>query len=338
MLIVYFAILLVAAYVFVKFVVPYFTPFIIAIVLALIIEPFVNMLEKWKVPRGVAVAIVLGILVVILTFLITTGIVRLTRELEDLAANINKYGQTLTELLNEGIASFEEITVQLPDVVTEALNERIKLTSQTIGRYVTDVLNMLRFLPNVLVVLVVSVIATYFMSKDRGLIFSSVLQIVPEEWQKKLRNMKSEIAQATVGFIRAQLVLMFISTVIAYVGLTILGVRYAILIALIVGIIDFIPSIGPGLVFFPWALYSIFILNRTGMAVVLLIMYSTIVVVRQVLQPKLVGEGTGIDPLLALITIYLGIKLFGVTGMFIGPIVAIVLKAIVSGILIPSIQ
>jgi sporulation integral membrane protein YtvI len=337
MFIVYFVILLVSAYVFVKFVVPYFTPFIIAIILAFIIDPFVNVLEKWKVPRGIAVVLVLGVLVVILTFLITTGIVRLTRELEDLAANINKYGQTVAELLDDGIRSFEEITVQLPSVVTEAVNERIRLTSQAIGRYVTDVLNMIRYLPNVFVVLVISVIATYFISKDRGLIFTSLLQFVPDDWQKKARSMKTESVEATVGFIRAQLALMFISTVIAYLGLTILGVKYAILIALIVGILDFVPSIGPGLLFFPWALYSMFVLQQTGMAVILLIISGIIVVVRQILQPKLVGEGTGIDPLLALVTIYLGIKLFGVTGMFVGPIVAIVLKAIVVGILVPNI-
>lgn len=337
MFIVYFVSLLVFAYVFVKFVVPYFTPFIIAIILAFIIDPFVNVLEKWRVPRGIAVVLVLGVLVVILTFLITTGIVRLTRELEDLAANINKYGQTVAELLDDGIRSFEEITVQLPSVVTEAVNERIKVTSQAIGRYVTDVLNMIRFLPNVFVILVISVIATYFISKDRGLIFTSILQFVPDDWQKKARSMKTEIVEATVGFIRAQLILMFISTVIAYLGLTILGVRYAILIALIVGILDFVPSIGPGVLFFPWTLYSMFVLKQTGTAVVLLSISGIIVVVRQILQPKLVGEGTGIDPLLALVTIYLGIKLFGVSGMFVGPIVAIVLKAIVVGILVPNI-
>jgi sporulation integral membrane protein YtvI len=336
MFILYFVILLVSAYVFVKFVIPYFTPFIIAIILSFIIDPFVNILEKAKIPRGIAVLIILGILVIILTFLVTTGIVRLTRELEDLAANINKYGQSLAEFLDNGIRRFEEITVQLPSVVTEAMNERIKLTSQAIGRYITDVLNMIRFLPNMFVIMIVSVIATYFISKDKGLMFGSIIQFVPDDWQKKARTMKSEIVEATVGFIRAQLILMFISIVIAYLGLTILGVRYAILIALIAGILDFVPSIGPGIMFFPWALYSVFVLRQTGTAIIILVISTIIMVIRQILQPKLIGEGTGIDPLLALVTIYLGIKLFGVSGMFIGPIVAIVLKAIVVGILVPN--
>ena len=198
-------------------------------------------------------------------------------------------------------------------------------------------MNMIRFLPNVFVVLIISIIATYFISKDKGAVFSSILQIVPEDWQKKAKAMKTEIAQATVGFIRAQLILMFISTVIAYIGLTILGIRYAILLALIIGLVDFVPSVGPGIIFFPWALYSVFVLKQTGMAVVFVIIYILILVVRQSLQPKLVGEGTGIHPLLALASIYLGIKLFGVVGMFIGPFVAIILKAIVVGFLIPHI-
>jgi sporulation integral membrane protein YtvI len=337
MFLVYFIGLLVATYIFMKFIVPYFTPFIIAIILAFIIDPFVNILEKWKVPRSIAVIILLGILVIVLSFLTINGIFRLTRELEDLAANINKYGQTVAEWLNTGIDRFEELTIQLPGVVTEALNDRIKLTSQAIGGYVTDLLNMIRFLPNVFVVLIISIIATYFISKDKGAVFSSILQIVPEDWQKKAKAMKTEIAQATVGFIRAQLILMFISTVIAYIGLTILGIRYAILLALIIGLVDFVPSVGPGIIFFPWALYSVFVLKQTGMAVVFVIIYILILVVRQSLQPKLVGEGTGIHPLLALASIYLGIKLFGVVGMFIGPFVAIILKAIVVGFLIPHI-
>ncbi len=333
---VYFIFTLLLAYLLVRFVLPYFTPFVIAIILASIIDPFVNFLErKLKIPRGFAVMVVLSILIVVLSFSIITGIVRVTRELEDLLAARAEYENVLLQLVEDWVDSFEEFYVQMPEVVTNAISARIDRTMDLIVASINNALDMVTYVPSLLIVLVVSFIATYFLSKERGRLFTSIMQFAPGEWNTKAMNMKTEIVGATMGFIRAQIIMMFISTVIAYVSLVVLNVRYAILLGIIVGVLDFIPSLGPGLVFTPWALYNIFITGDIGLAVALLIVSLIIIVVRQVLQPKLIGDSAGIHPLLALIAMYLGIRLFGVGGMFIGPLLAIVIKAVVSGILVP---
>ena len=130
-----------------------------------------------------------------------------------------------------------------------------------------------------------------------------------------------------IGFIRAQVFLLMLSTIVAAIGLVLLKVRYWMTLALVIGIVDLVPAIGPGLIIFPWSAVS-FLFGHHSKGLGVLVLYGVIFLMRQSLQPKLFGDAVGIHPLAMLAALYTGVVFFGLKGAFIGPILAIIAKAI----------
>lgn len=114
------------------------------------------------------------------------------------------------------------------------------------------------------------------------------------------------------------------------IGLTILGVSYAHLLALTVAFFDFLPILGPGTFYIPWSIWM-FLSGNIRLGIGLLILYAIIVVVRQLLEPKVIGQSIGLHPLATLIALYFGFTLLGVWGLILGPAIAIAYKAFVDG-------
>ena len=116
-----------------------------------------------------------------------------------------------------------------------------------------------------------------------------------------------------------------------FIGLTILKMlglfssNYIAVIAVVTAIVDVIPVLGTGTIVLPWAAYS-FIIGDVGMGIGLLVLYATVTVIRQIVEPKLVAGQLGLPPFVTLIAMYLGLKIIGVLGVFILPIIAIMLK------------
>ena len=127
-------------------------------------------------------------------------------------------------------------------------------------------------------------------------------------------------------YIRAQLILITISFVICTVGFTIIGAESPLAMGLFTGVMDIIPVLGPGTLIIPWAVWS-FIVGDIGFGIGLLIIYVIVSVTRYILEPKIVGDRVGLHPLAALAAIFIGMKLFGLIGLILGPIVLAVILA-----------
>jgi len=330
-----FAVLL--SVLFFKYVLIYLLPFVIGFIIASLIEPIIKLLEdKTNLSRGFAVTICLGVILIIIILIITLFLSRLFIELDKLANNfpdfktlgnqvewIVKQNQNLSRILNElklPKAAKEAITTNLQNIYQQ-LRNMIKLG-------ITSFLNLIKSLPKLITILFISLISTFFISRDKDLISDTILDVAPKPWGKKIKRLENEIMDAAIGFIRAELILISITTSLSIGGLLILGSNYAIILGLLAGVLDLVPVIGPSLVFIPWALYAIFIGN-SNFGIALLILYSLIVVIRQLTEAKIIGENIGLHPLATLISIYLGVQLLGISGFFIGPAVLIVLKAVI---------
>ena len=116
------------------------------------------------------------------------------------------------------------------------------------------------------------------------------------------------------GYFLAQFRIMFVVAVVLAVGFLILGVKYGILLAILIAILDFLPLFGTGTALFPWALVKI-LSGETAFAVGLILLYVLTQVVRQIIQPKIVGDSMGLPPLLTLFFLYVGFKVKGLSGM-----------------------
>jgi len=171
-----------------------------------------------------------------------------------------------------------------------------------------------------------AVVAVFFISRDKDIILKSLEQHLPAFLYKRLVLIGSESGSALFGYIKAQFILMFIAAGITFIGLQILGVPYAFLLAILVGIADLLPIVGPGAVFFPWIIWEA-LNGNYGFAIALLILYAIVTIVRQVSQAKIVGDNIGLHPLEALIALFVGLRLMGVLGLIFGPIIWVVIKA-----------
>ncbi|WP_281273749.1 AI-2E family transporter [Biomaibacter acetigenes] len=161
-----------------------------------------------------------------------------------------------------------------------------------------------------------------------------LMNILPDTLQEKIKKVQIELFLSFINMIKAQVILVTISTTITILGFYILKVDYALTLGLICGLLDILPLFGPSLVFIPWIIFSV-IMGNISFAMGLLILYVIIIGSRQIFQAKIIGQNLGIDPLLTLVSIYLGIEIFGFMGLFIGPLVVVIMRALIHSGIIP---
>ena len=148
---------------------------------------------------------------------------------------------------------------------------------------------------------------------------------VPENIQKTFLIATDSIKNAVGGYFKAQFKIMGVVFLILLVGFAVLGIRFAVLIAFLTAFLDFLPFLGTGTVLLPWALFQ-FLAHDYRMTVGLLVIYAVSQTVRQLIQPKIVGDTVGLSPLATLIWIYIGYKLYGVVGMIVAVPVGVLVQ------------
>lgn len=177
--------------------------------------------------------------------------------------------------------------------------------------------------PPFLVAFIVFVMASYFIMADYPHIRYLALERMNADTLGLLRFIKHTATAAFGGYVRAQFILSVGVFFILLAGFTLTGQSYALLLALLLAVLDFIPIVGAGTVMVPWAVVCLFTRDlRT--AVELLVIWGAIALFRRVGEPKVVGNQTGLSPILSLVSIYVGMKLAGVAGMILGPVVFLV--------------
>ena len=152
------------------------------------------------------------------------------------------------------------------------------------------------------------------------------LSIFDESSQGKVDVVLGNLRNSIFGFVRAQIVFSGMTYVLTLIGLLILGIDHAFAIAFLVTIVDLLPVLGVGSFLVPWAIYQALIGNWF-IAIGLVVLFIVITVVRRVIEPKVLGDAVGISALAALISLYVGFKLVGVIGLFLGPVVVLVYEA-----------
>lgn len=338
---------LILGFLLLKYALAYFLPFIIAILVTLLMEPVVNFFQKRvRLSRGISVALVMGLILIIFGVFIVAGVSRIYLELEKLSHNLPSY-QVMFEryqwLLNQNgelknLMTRWHLSPGQQEVVNKVFEDLYGFFTNNFKAIIGELLGLIARLPSVVTILIISFIATFFISRDRRMLGDFFWQIIPKEIQPKMMTVKNEIFHGAVGFIRAQLILISITTIIAIIGMEILSSDYALIIGFASGLLDLIPVIGPALIFIPWAIYSI-ISGQVYYGLGLLIVYGIMSVVRQLAEVKIVGQSIGVHPLSTMVAMYVGVKALGIVGFFLGPALVIVIKALISsGIILSGIK
>ncbi len=320
-------------------IIPYIAPFIMALFITFTIErPVRFLIKKTKISRGISVAVVLLVFVLVIGGILTlvfsqivNEIWRLTKEIPS-AQTVKKYVEMLLE-------KSQDLYLSLPSDFEKALRDNLGSLVGTVSSYLESLwnymVNIVKFLPEFFVFIVISLVASFFMSRDREKISNFVFKQMPEGWKNKIRTVKDDLFVALVGYIKAQLILITITFIELLIGYSIIGVKYAFFFAVLTAIVDALPILGTGTILIPTsAIYLL--LGNVPRAFAFIVLYIVISVVRQFLEPKVVGENLGLHPLVTLISIYVGMQVFGIIGLFLGPILVIIVKALQKARILPQ--
>lgn len=319
-------------------------PFIIAIILAFLMNPLVNILEqKARLPRGISV--ILSLLLIFSTLagliiLLITEIISGTNYLASVIPNhIETFVTYIEEYITNTIIPFYNRTATLFNKLDITQQQTIISNIKNIGHnFTTDASHFIQsslknipviigWIPSTATVMIFSLMATFFISKDWHRLERMISKCLPHKIFSDGKRVILDLKHALFGFITAQFTLLSLTAITILIGLLILRVNYAITIALICGLIDFIPYLGTGSIFIPWVTYE-FIVGDTKFAIGLAVLYIIVIVLRQLIEPKVLSSSIGIDPLATLIALFVGYKLIGFLGLILGPIFLIILNTV----------
>lgn len=301
----------------------FFLPFVIGWIIAMIANPLVKFLEKRvKIVRKhssmMIVVAVLALIITLLYFIIT----KLVSEAVGFVNDIPIYYESASVEVQKLLIQMERLLQFLPQNVQESVNqffahlgEYLNVAVQKIASpTVTVAGNVVKSIPAALVYTIVTIFSSYLFIVDRDRILEFFRRYMPDGGTKYYHYLKKDVRHLVGGYFLAQFKIMFVIAVVLAVGFLVLGVDYALLIAVIIALLDFLPILGTGTVLIPWALIRL-VSGQYVFAFGLIAIYLLTLVLRQVIQPKIVGDTMGLDPLATLLFLYLGFKISGIAGM-----------------------
>ena len=306
------------------------------------LEPLIRFLmRKLKLKRKQSSIVVIIFIMGIIIGLITWTVSSLISEGSSLLNNINEYVEITTKKIQDMIAQINIKNLNIPDAVLSAIENSSKdllnMLASELQNIIKSLLNFITSIPTIGIYLSVTFLALYFMCTDKVYMIDQLEHHLPEVWVKKLYRHLKDLVKVLGGYLKAEATLIIISFVISLIGLYIfhfagLNVKYPLLYAVAIGFVDALPIFGSGTVMVPWAIIEGFNGDiKLGIAV--LGLWIVMSIIRQLIEPRIVGNHIGIHPIFTLIAMYTGFKLIGVIGLFIGPIALIILKNIFSAIL-----
>lgn len=307
-----------------------FLPFILAFLIALLMEPLVSRLMMgMKMRRPLASVFALILVIAGILFFVSLIFIRLYNELSVLSLTLPDYSY-LMSLLNQitsNAEKFIDINPQIHATMNSSVSTILKSLQNVAGAASIALLDFLASVPGFFIVLVITVIATYMTSASFPSVKRFFQGLVPQRWHRGAQSVGQDLGTAIVGFVRAEIILISITGVTLTFGLLLQGNPYAFTIGFVSAFLDLLPIVGTGLVFVPWAIILL-ILGDVSHAIQLIIIWVVALVLRQILEPKIMSKGIGLHPLPTLISMYVGLKLLGGAGLILGPGLVILYEAI----------
>lgn len=341
-------------YVFFKYCFVIAAPFLLSFFFAVILQRPLGWLDKktknkmhsfWSIVLALlCVAIILGPVISIIAALFR----EIGNFISFLGEQLNDLPTFLVTLQNEILKAIKF----LPDSIYTSVSENItqffgnlindfdvsklgiNMSSITSGlsNGISGVYSVVKNIPSILISVVIGVIAWILFTKDYKKVVKFIKLQLPDKHKNLLSETKKIFSSTILKMCRAYGLIMFITFCENFLGLTILNLigvmknSYVFVIAICIAVFDILPVAGSGGILIPWSLIAL-VTGNVGQCVGLLILYAVITVIRQYIEPKIVGDSLGVNPLVTLAGLYFGLKLFGFMGMFIVPICVMTLKA-----------
>ncbi len=316
----------------IRFFLPLFSPFLLGALLAVSAEPMVSFLhKKLRLPRSISAGIGVSMSFCLLAMVLLSLCALLLRELSSLANVLPDLGETAKTgfslvrnwLLQLSAHSPESIQPVLRQNVEGLFSDGAALLDRGIGYLLGLAGSLLTHVPDSALSLGTAVISAFLISARLPRLRRFFLRRIPKEWLLSLRKTGKQVRQILGGWLTAQCKLSGVSFLISFLSLVILRIPYALGWALGICLVDAFPVLGTGTILLPWSLVCM-LQGDTARAVGLASTYVVITLTRSMLEPKLLGRHLGLDPLVTLIALYAGFRLWGIGGMLLAPVLTVV--------------
>lgn len=318
---------IVAGWLALRYLLPIALPFLIAWGVALLVRtPAQHLCRHTRIsPRVMRLVLALLIIAALAAGLWFTG-ARLARELSDLLSALTSAGAG--DPLQGIFAAFPKLAEsELGAWLSGALRSAV---GSITAHLPTLLSRMVSLLPRTLVALAVTLCACAYFCLDLERIHAACFALVPAPARNFCAGARRAVSRVGGMYLRSYLTLMGITFAEMLVGLSLLRVGYALLLAVLIALVDFLPVLGVGTVLIPWSLVAL-ITGDPARGVGLLVLWGISLAVRQFVEPRLIGRGLGLHPCLTLVAMYAGLRLFGITGMLLCPPLAALLFAWLPG-------
>lgn len=301
----------------------FFMPFVIGWVIALIANPLVRFLEKRLkiVRRHSSALIIIGVLFLII--LLFYGLItRLYVELYGFAKALPAIYEKALIDVNGALQNSQKLLEFLPDNLQASLLQFSSNLGDHLGTLFSKAAaptveiagNVAKSIPAALVNTVITILSSYFFIAEQDRMIAWLREHAPGFIFRYVEYLKKDARGLIGGYFLAQFRIMFVVAAILAAGLVVLGVDYGLVLAVLIALLDFLPVFGTGTVLIPWGIVKLFT-GEYAYAAGLILLYITTQVVRQIIQPKIVGDTMGLPPLMTLVLLYLGFKVKGIAGM-----------------------
>lgn len=316
----------------IRFLFPLFSPFLLGTLLALSAEPMVRFLHKrLHVPRGVSAGIGISMTFSLTAILLLSLCALLIRELGNLGKVLPDWNQTAKSgfsliqnwLLQLSVHTPESLQPILQENLNRFFSDGAAFLDKLFGYFLGLAGTLLSHIPDSAFSLGTAVISAFLISAKLPQIRLWLLRRIPREWLRSFRNAWKRIRRIFGSWCTAQCKLAGISFIILFLGLVILRIPHALLWSAVICLVDAFPVLGTGTVLLPWALVCL-LQGDTARAIGLSSVYVVVTVGRSMLEPKFLSRHLGLDPLITLIALYVGFRLWGIGGMIFSPILTVI--------------
>ena len=308
-------------------------PFVIGWIISCIANPLVCWVEKHlKITKKWGSVIVIVLVIGGVAGLLYVVVSRLVRELSGFVTYLPEMAKSIAMGIEEIKANLSGLISMLPESVINAsatvetsIADAVSSWISNLSEPTVSVLgNVAKSIPGIIIGTIVALIASYFFVAQREEFLGWVKRVTPKAVYERMAMVVTNFKTAVGGYFLAQFKIMGVVFVILFVGFTLLKVKYTFILSLIISFLDFLPFLGTGTAFWPWCLYTL-LSGDIKRFIFLFILYAISQIVRQSIQPKLVGDTVGLNPLPTLLFIYIGYRLGGVIWMIIAVPVGLII-------------
>lgn len=311
-------------------------PFLLAWFLSLLIHPLAAAISaRFRLPCRLVCVLLLFLVVILAVWLLSLTVSRIFLEMKALFSAIEEDGEQISVLVDRFLEQWDALREKLPRLfdreedlllgrfTEEALVEILRsFVGDMGGRLSAMVATILREVPSILLFLITFLMASVYFCLDGERMLKGVASFFHGRLHEGILNCGKRVSSILFRYFRVYACMYFLTFAMLCIGFSLLRVRYAFLLALLISAVDILPILGVGAILLPWA-GGAYLLGNPKMALELMILWGVITLVRQIVEPRLIGESFGLHPIVSLFALYGGVKLFGVLGVFVAPAAAV---------------